>query len=176
MKKLILCKNQCLSRLRGFYDWLIFWADHKYNQVALSSLSFLEASIFPLPVDPLLLAMGLAAPKRSFYYAFLTTVFSVLGAIGGYMIGFYAWSFLSLFFFNYVFSENSFLKVVEYLQNTTFLSIFIAGFSPIPFKVFTLSAGVSSAPFFTFFWACVLSRGLRFFFSWGIGFLHGKKS
>ena len=156
-------KTYTFTQLRRLYAWLLHWAGHKYNILALSILSFLEASIFPIPVDPLLLAMGFAKPKRSIYYALLTTLFSVLGAIGGYYIGYLAWQSISPFFFQYVFSQEKFEMVVSHLRNATFISIFVAGFSPIPFKIFTISGGVVAAPLGPFVLASILSRGLRYF-------------
>jgi membrane protein YqaA with SNARE-associated domain len=155
--------NSLILLVRKLYFWTLAWANHPHSAKALSALSFFEASLFPIPVDPLLLALGFTKPKKSFYYAFLTTFFSVLGAVGGYFIGVYAWQFLSPFFFQYIFSENTFDKVSLSLSGATFISIFVAGFSPIPFKIFTISAGVVAAPFMPFVLASILSRGLRYF-------------
>ncbi len=149
--------------IRRLYDWTLEWAKHPHSTKALAILSFLEASIFPLPVDPLLLAMGFARPKKSLYYALVTTTFSVAGALAGYFIGVYTWQFLSPWFFDFIFSQENFEKVVIHLQGATFLSIFVAGFSPVPFKIFTIAGGVVAAPLIPFFAASVLSRGLRYF-------------
>lgn len=165
-----------ISLIRKLYVWTLLWAKHPHSGKALGILSFLEASIFPLPVDPLLLAMGFAKPKKSFYYAFVTTFFSVAGAIGGYFLGSLAWQHLSLYFFQYVFSEETFAQVVSHLQNATFISIFIAGFSPIPFKIFTIAAGVVTAPFAPFVLAAVLARGLRYFILGGIIYFMGERA
>ncbi|MCB0376860.1 MAG: DedA family protein [Bdellovibrionales bacterium] len=151
------------DKLHQLYHWLLKWAEHKHNTKALAILSFLEASIFPLPVDPLLLAMGFGKPKRSLYYAFLTTLFSVIGALGGYYIGMQVWQQISGFFFQYVFPEAKFNVVVQSLHGATFVSIFIAGFSPIPFKIFTIAAGVVGAPLPAFVLGAIASRGLRYF-------------
>ena len=166
----------CISLVRKLYLWTLLWAKHPQSSKALSVLSFLEASIFPLPVDPLLLAMSFVKPKKSFYYAFLTTLFSVLGAVAGYFLGSYAWQSLEPFFFQYVFSQETFAKVIEHLQNATFVSIFIAGFSPIPFKIFTIAAGVVTAPFAPFIAAAVLARGLRYFILGGVIYFMGERA
>jgi membrane protein YqaA with SNARE-associated domain len=162
--------------VRMLYDWTLEWAKHPHSAKALSVLSFLEASVFPLPVDPLLLAMGFAKPKKSLYFAFLTTLFSVLGAVAGYFIGVYAWQFLSSWFFQFVFAQENFDKVVVHLQGATFISIFVAGFSPIPFKIFTIAAGVVSAPLAPFIIAASLSRGLRYFILAGVIYWMGPKA
>lgn len=169
-------KNKIINHLKNLYAWLLHWSGHKYNTLALSILSFLEASIFPIPVDPLLLAMGFSKPKKSIYYAFLTTLFSVLGAAGGYYIGHYAWQSISPFFFDYVFSQEKFDGVVVHLRNATFISVFVAGFSPIPFKIFTISSGVVSAPFAPFIAASILSRGLRYFILGTLVYFMGDKA
>lgn len=160
------------------YEWTLEWAKHKHATKALSVLAFTEASVFPLPVDPLLLAMGFSKPKRSFYYAFLCTSFSVLGAIAGYYIGVYAWSIVAPFFYDFVFSEKTFLAVTSRMQghSATFVSLFVAGFSPIPFKIFTISGGVVAAPIVPFIAAAILSRGLRYFILGGIIYFMGPKA
>ncbi len=168
--------SRIIGLIRALYEWTLLWAKHPHSAKALSILSFLEASIFPLPVDPLLLAMGFARPKKSFYYAFLTTFFSVLGALGGYYIGVYAWQLVSPHFFTYVFSQASFEKVVIHLQNATFISIFIAGFSPVPFKIFTIAAGVVMAPLGPFMVASILARGLRYFILGGLIYFMGERA
>ncbi len=166
------------AAIRKLYDWTLEWAKHPQATKALSILSFLEASIFPLPVDPLLLAMGFSKPKKSFYYAFLTTFFSVTGAVAGYFIGVYAWTALSPVFYNYIFSQEAFLKVTSTMNSgdATFISLFIAGFSPIPFKIFTIAAGVVGAPLAPFFAASLLSRGLRYFILGGVIFFMGPRA
>ncbi|MEM7645553.1 MAG: DedA family protein [Pseudomonadota bacterium] len=168
--------KKIVQLIRKLYDWTLEWAKHPQSTKALSILSFLEASVFPLPVDPLLLAMGFSKPKRSFYFAFLTTLFSVLGAIGGYFIGVFAWQMISPFFFQFVFSQETFQSVVTSLQDATFLSIFVAGFSPIPFKIFTIAGGVVSAPFLPFVVAAILARGLRYFILGGVIYFMGEKA
>lgn len=170
--------DKFVALVRALYDWTIKWAKHPKATWALSVLSFAEASIFPLPVDPLLLAMGFSKPRKSLYYAFLTTLFSVLGAIGGYFIGAYAWSAFSPYFYQYVFSSESFQEVASHMQGegATFVSLFIAGFSPIPFKIFTIAGGVVSAPLVPFIAACILSRGLRYHILGGIIYVMGPKA
>lgn len=162
--------------VRRLYDWTLDWAKHPQSVKALGILSFLEASIFPLPVDPLLLAMGFSKPKKSLYFALITSFFSVLGAIGGYFIGDYAWQMVSPFFFEFVFSEETFATVVTRLQGATFISIFVAGFSPIPFKIFTIAAGVVQAPFPPFIAASILARSLRYFILGTIIYFMGPKA
>ncbi len=149
--------------LRQLYHWALKWADHRHNVKALSILSFVEAFIFPIPPDPLLLAMGAGKPHRAIWYAAVTTVSSILGGLAGYMLGYFVWELTSGFFFQYVFSEATFYKVVETFQNHTFVSLFVAALTPIPFKVFTVAGGVAHLPIVPFILASIVGRGLRFF-------------
>ena len=164
--------------IRTLYHWTLKWSKHRHATKALSALAFFEASIFPLPVDPLLLAMGFSKPKSSFYYSFIASLFSVIGAMGGYIIGTYAWAAISPFFYNFVFPESAFQKVAAVMQSNgaTFVSLFVAGFSPIPFKIFTIAGGVASVPLIPFVAACVLSRSLRYFILGGIIYYAGPKA
>lgn len=168
--------KKIIGLIRSLYDWTLLWAKHPQSGKALAILSFLEASIFPIPVDPLLLAMGFANNKKSLYYAFITTFFSVLGAIGGYVIGVYAWELVSPFFFKFVFPQSAFDTTAADLHDATFISIFIAGFSPIPFKIFTVAAGVVKAPFTTFVVASIVARGLRYFILGGLIYFKGPQA
>ena len=162
--------------IRKLYDWTLLWAKHPQSAKALCVLSFLESFVFPLPVDPLLLAMSFSRPGRSLYFAFLTTFFSVLGAFGGYFIGAYSWTLLSPWFFETVLSQQVFDQVVLELRQATFIAIFVAGFSPLPFKLFTIAAGVTKAPLASFFLAALLSRGLRYFILAGVIFIMGERA
>lgn len=150
--------------LKDLYYWTLNFADKKYNTLALSIVSFTEASFFLIPPEVLFLPMAASRPKKSFYYAFLMSLFSVLGAFFGYWIGHSFWLMVEPFFFEYVFSPSEFHYVKDMFSENTFSTMFIAGFTPIPFKVFTVVAGVVSAPLATFFIASALSRSLRYFF------------
>ena len=148
---------------RRIYDWTLSWADHPYGFAALCTLALVEAIIFPIPPDVLLIALVLGARARWFRLALGCTVASALGGMIGYGIGFTAWAHLSDFFFSYVFSEDKF-KLIESLYNEyDFWIVFTAGFTPIPFKVITISAGVYKLNLFTFLIASLISRGARFF-------------
>jgi membrane protein YqaA with SNARE-associated domain len=154
-----------LGWLRRLYDWTLSWADSKWGPSALGGLAFAESSLFPIPPDPLLMALTLGRPERWWRFAALCTVFSVVGAVGGYLIGFYLWQALDQFFFTYVpgFTPENFQAVqIRYDQNA-FLAIFAAAFTPIPFKVFTVASGVFEVSLTTLLVASTLGRGLRFF-------------
>ena len=150
---------------RRLYDWVLHWAETPYGGPALGAMSFAEASFFPVPPDPLLMALCLGAPARALGFAFVATVTSVLGGIAGYGIGLGAWELLGDFFFQYVpgVTPEAFGDVEALYERFDFWAVFLAGLTPIPYKVFTLSAGVFSISFPVFVLASVTSRGLRFF-------------
>jgi len=151
--------------LRRLYDWVLRWATTPYGLAALVVLSFAEASFFPIPPDPLLMALALGAPQRAFVFAAWATAASVAGGIAGYLIGWGAWSVFDDFFFAWVpgVTPEAFGHVQELYDRYDFMAVFLAGLTPIPYKVFTLSAGVFAVSFPVFVIASVLSRGLRFF-------------
>ncbi len=153
------------TMVRRLYDWVLHWAHTPYGIPALVLLTFAESSFFPIPPDPLLVALCIAAPRRSFFFAASATVGSVLGGVAGYWIGAGGWHFAQDFFFTYVpgVSPEAFGRVQALYDRWDFWAIFMAGLLPIPYKVFTLSAGVFRINFPIFVFASVLSRGLRFF-------------
>lgn len=147
------------------YDWVLSWAATPYGLAALAVLSFSEASFFPIPPDPLLVALALGAPHRSFFFATVCTAASALGGVLGYLIGWGLWALVADFFFGYVpgVTPESFATVQALYARWDFWAVFTAGFTPIPYKVITLSAGVFQISFPVFVVASVLSRGARFF-------------
>lgn len=151
--------------VRRLYDWVLHWAHTPYGMPALALLTFAESSFFPIPPDPLLVALCIAAPRRALYFAAAATAASVLGGVAGYWIGAGGWHLAQDFFFTYVpgVSPEAFGRVQALYDRWDFGAIFFAGLTPIPYKVFTLSAGVFRINFPVFVIASVLSRGLRFF-------------
>ena len=151
--------------IRRLYDWVLHWADTPYGTPALFGLSLAESSFFPLPPDPLLLALCLGAPKRALRLAAVATVASVIGGIIGYGIGAGGWTLAQDWFFNYVpgVTPEAFDGVRVFYDRYGFAAVFLAGLTPIPYKVFTLASGVFGINFGLFVLASILSRGLRFF-------------
>ncbi|OGU09464.1 MAG: hypothetical protein A2W29_11380 [Gemmatimonadetes bacterium RBG_16_66_8] len=135
---------------------------------ALAVLAFAESSFFPVPPDVLLIALCLGAPARSFTLAVVCTAASVAGGIGGYAIGWLVWEQVSDFFFAYVFSRPLFERVAGLYQQNAFWAVFTAGLTPIPYKVFTVSAGVFRIDFGEFLLASALGRSARFFLVGGL--------
>ncbi len=151
--------------LRGLYDWVLHWAKTPYAVPALFLVSVAESSFFPVPPDPLLLALCLGASRKSLRFAAICTLASVLGGILGYAIGAGAWNVTQDWFFMYVpgVTPEAFQEVRQFYDDNGFAAIFLAGLTPIPYKVFTLASGVFSINFSVFVLASFLSRGLRFF-------------
>ncbi len=151
--------------LKKLYDWVLHWAETPYGPLALFLLALAESSFFPVPPDPLLIALCLGAIKKSWRLAFYTSVASVIGGIIGYLIGFGVWETVDSFFFKYIpgFTESLFQNVMLNYQKYGFWYVFAAGFTPIPYKVFTIASGVFKLNFFLFLIASTISRSLRFF-------------
>lgn len=150
---------------RRLYDWVLHWADTPQGPQALAFLSWIESFIFPIPPDPLLLALCLGSPKKAFRFAAITTAASVVGGLIGYAIGAYGWQAMQDWFFQYVpgVDAESFGTVQALFLRWDFWAVFGAGLTPLPYKVFTISSGVFGVNLGVFIIASVLSRGLRFF-------------
>jgi membrane protein YqaA with SNARE-associated domain len=154
------------SLLRRLYDWVIHWAYTPYALPALFLISFAESSFFPIPPDVLLIPLCIGHPKKALVFAAWCSVASVLGGIAGYGIGAFAWEHgVRDLCYSYVpgFTPAVFSKVQALYQEWDFWIVFIAGFSPIPYKVFTIAGGVFGINFVTFVLASVVSRSARFF-------------
>jgi len=160
---------------RRLYDWVLHWADTPHGTTALVLLTAAESSFFPIPPDPLLMALCLGAQRRAFRLAAWATGASVAGALVGYGIGALAWGVFQDPFFAYVpgVSPEAFEHVRLLYDEYDFWAIFLAGLTPIPYKVFTLSSGVFSINLGVFVMASVLSRGLRFFLVAGLIYKFG---
>ncbi len=161
--------------LRRLYDWVLSWADSPRGTYGLAAISFAESSFFPIPPDVLQIALSVAKPKRSFFYAAVSAVASVAGGVLGWVIGAGLWRMMAPWFFAYVpgFSAEKFAYVESLYQGNAFLAIFAAAFTPIPFKVFTIAAGACSVPLGTLVFASALGRSLRFFLVATVTYLAG---
>ncbi|MEX0933929.1 MAG: DedA family protein [Candidatus Paceibacterota bacterium] len=151
--------------------WFVARAHGAHAQAWLSAVSFAESSFFPLPVEILYIPMLLARASRWFYYATLTTLSSVAGGIFGYVIGAFLFGVLGEFLVSLYSLEKEMLALQEHYAGGAFLAIFIGAFTPIPYKIFTISAGFFSINFFTFLVASVLGRGIRYYL---LGFLFAR--
>ena len=156
--------------IKRLYNWILSWSESRWGWLALFIIALFEASWFPLPPDILLIALCLGATKRSFRFATICLVGSVLGAALGYMIGYFLWTTpsgeataLANLFYEYIFSVDSFNNVGALYDRFNFWIVFTAGFTPLPFKLFTIAGGMFHINFLMFIIASMVSRGMRFF-------------
>lgn len=148
--------------LRRLYHWTLGWANHKAATVALFVLAFAESSFFPIPPDVLLVALALGRPTGAFRFAAVCAAGSVLGGIAGYGIGL-GLTDVAHRMLHWFASDATIADVQRKFAENTFLAIAIAGFTPIPYKVFTIAAGIFHVSFPVFVAASLVSRGTRFF-------------
>jgi len=159
------------TSIRKLYDWVLSWADTPYGSIALFLLAFSEASFFPIPPDVLLIALALGRRSKSFKFALICSIASITGGIAGYGIGHFLWwdgdyyNRVAHFFFDNIpsFNEDLFLNIKEQYDIHGFIIIFTAGFTPIPYKLFTITAGAFNISFSSFLIAATISRSARFF-------------
>jgi membrane protein YqaA with SNARE-associated domain len=161
--------------LRRLYDWVLHWAETPYGTWALFALSFCESSFFPIPPDVLLITLSVVLPKKSLRYALVCSVGSILGGCFGYLIG---WQFMATVG-DAIIRFYGFTDKYEYIRQLYSLYdawvVGIAGFTPIPYKVFTITAGAFRINFIVFLLASAVSRSARFFIVGGLIYLFGPK-
>lgn len=160
---------------RRLYEWGLKQAESPHAERALFWVAFIEASFFPLPPDVLLIAMVLSAKAKWLRYFGICLLGSALGGIVGYAIGFGAWQMVQGWFFAHVFPEAAFMKVQGLYQRHDFWVVFAAGFTPIPYKIFTIAAGVASIDLTRFILASLIGRGGRFILVAGMLYLFGSR-
>ncbi|MCK5895313.1 MAG: DedA family protein [Cocleimonas sp.] len=158
----------------NIYNKVIELSKHKNAEKYLGTLSFAESSFFPIPPDVMLIPMSLAMPSKWVWLATLTTVASVLGGVAGYFLGVWAIDWLQPFIVEWGYTEK-FEQVKTLFSQWGIWAILAAGFSPIPYKLFTISAGLLSMAFFPFVIASAVGRGLRFFLVAGLVAKVGSK-
>lgn len=150
------------------------WARHRHAPWYLGGLSFAESSFFPIPPDVMLAPMSLANPSRAWLFAAITTLASVAGGVFGYLVGAFALDLVTPMIQGGS-SWDAYLKAHAWFDRWGFWAIFIAGFSPIPYKVFTIAAGAASMALMPFVIASLVGRGLRFFLVAGLMALGGPR-
>jgi membrane protein YqaA with SNARE-associated domain len=149
--------------LRKLYDWVLHWAETPYGTWALFFLALAESSFFPIPPDVLLIALAISIPAKSFRYALVCTVGSLIGGVIGYMIGYQFMELIGLQILEFYGLMAKFNSVGDLYNRYNALAVAIAGFTPIPYKVFTISAGAFGINFPIFLIASAVSRAARFF-------------
>lgn len=169
--------------LRRLYDGLLGWSGTPYAGLVLFLWAFLESSVFPIPPDPFLIAMVLGARRQAWRFALIASSASVLGGVAGYGVGHWLWwsgagdfSQVAHFFFDRVpgFTVERFESVQAQYESWGFWVVFTAGFTPLPYKVITISAGAFEISFAVFAAASLLSRSARFFLVAGLLWRYGE--
>lgn len=154
------------------YDRVLQWAGHPHAERYLGAMSFAESSFFPIPVDVMLAPMCLADRGRAWRFAAVATVFSVLGGVAGYFIGVGLFEIIEPWLRTTSYWD-AYLTSREWFDRYGPWAVFVAGFSPIPYKVFTIAAGVAALNLPGFFIASAIGRGARFFLVAGLVVLGG---
>lgn len=192
-----------LNFIRKLYDWVLGWADKPHSEIFLFLLAFSESSWFPIPPGVILIPLVLGNKKKWIRYATITLIASVLGGIFGYFIGWKLWwngyvaipyfgsvgeanqwilmpkfTILANFFFNIIpgFTKGVFYVIQKKFEMYNFWIVFTAGFSPIPYKMITITAGAFNINFAIFIIASIISRGARFFLVTGIVRIFGERA
>ena len=156
------------------YNKVIGWARHRHAERYLGALSFAESSFFPIPPDVMLAPMCLADRARAWRYATVTTLTSLAGGMAGYVIGYFLFEAIEPWLHETHY-WSSYLEGKEWFDAWGVWAVFIAGFSPIPYKVFTITAGVAALNFPAFVIASFIGRGARFFLVAGLIVAGGER-
>lgn len=151
----------------ALYARVMRWSAHPHAARYLAALSFAESSFFPIPPDVMLAPMALARRERAWCYAVLTTLASVAGGAVGYLIGYFAFDLVEPLIRDAGYWER-YAQARAWFDSWGFWAIFLAGFSPIPYKLFTISAGVIAMNFPLFVLASLIGRGARYFLVAGL--------
>ena len=163
-----------MTVFKPMYERVMRWSRHRHAEWYLGAMSFAESSFFPIPVDVMLAPMCLAKREKSWRFALNATVFSVLGGIAGYGIGYLAFDAIEPWLVDSRY-WGAYQTAHLWFDQYGVWTVFVAGFSPIPYKVFTIAAGVAALTFPGFFLASVIGRGARFFLVAGLVRFAGEK-
>jgi len=156
-------KTEKSGFIRRLYDWVLHWAETPYGSLALIILAFAESSFFPVPPDVLLIALAISIPEKSYLYALQTTVSSVIGGMLGYYIGMALMDIIGWRIIDFYNARQLFTELFKTFNDYNFWAVLIAAITPIPYKVFTISAGAAGANFGVFMLASIIGRSIRFF-------------
>lgn len=156
------------------YAKMLCWSAHHHAPYYLASVSFAESSFFPIPPDVMLISMGLAKPKHSWRYAFIAMLFSVLGGIFGYFIGYFGMELIEPYLMSSPYASTV-TEVMHWFGKQGVWVVILAGFTPFPYKIFTITAGMMHLVFWPFLIGSIIGRGLRFFLVSGLLYFFGEK-
>lgn len=162
-----------MNWLKRLYDWVLTWANTRWAVPALFVLAFAESSFFPVPPDVLLIALAMSIPRRALYYALICSIGSVLGGALGYLIGYYFMEAIGFKIIEIYGFSSQWEYVGELYNEYAAWAVGVAGFTPIPYKVFTIAGGAFQINFPVFLIASAISRSARFFIVAGLIYLFG---
>lgn len=151
------------KKIRQAYAWVVGWSDKPSAEKALAGIAFAESSFFPIPPDPLLITLTIAKPSKYLRFAAITTAASIMGGILGYFIGVGLFETVGQWVIDTYHLHSEFEYIEGRYAASAFIAIFAAAFTPIPYKLITISAGVFGVNFVVFLLASILGRGMRFF-------------
>ena len=165
--------------IKKLYDKCVSWAGHKYAKPILAFEAFIESSFFPIPPDVMILPMVIAKRNEFIKIAMIATIFSVLGALFGYFIGYVFFNEIGIKIFEVYGYENTNIFKEKFSTSEGFLSwigiLFTAGFTPLPFKLLTITSGFIHFNLIYFIIICTITRGLRFFLVSYLTYKYGEK-
>ena len=165
-----------MSPVRRLYLWILHWAETRYAGVALAAVAFSEAVWFPIPADPLLVALCLGKPKRSFWYALNCTFWSTFGAMLAMLVGTMVGEERVLAAMQYVHLREEARQALDLFRDYGFWAVAVAALSPIPYKVFAWIAGFAGVHWLTFLAATVVFRKFRYFVIGGLIYKYGERA
>lgn len=160
--------------IRRLYDWVLSWAESRYGPLALGAVAFAESSFFPIPPDVLLMALALGSRKKALRFALICSVASVLGGLLGYLIGIAAFETVGQPIIDFYGAGDKYAEIGTLYEQHGFWIVFAAGFTPIPYKVITIAAGVFEISVLPFVLASAVSRSARFFLVAGLIYAFGE--
>ncbi len=149
--------------IRKAYEWMMRLAAHHNATWALAIIAFIESSVFPLPPDALLIPMGLARPRRVWWYATVSTIASIMGGALGYAIGYFLFDTVGRPILDFYGMGEKFHTFTRWYNDNGAAIVLFAGITPFPYKVITIASGVTGLSFAIFMAASAIARGLRFF-------------
>jgi membrane protein YqaA with SNARE-associated domain len=156
------------------YQFTLKWSAHRHAPWYLGLVAFIESSFFPIPPDVMLISMGLAKPKSAWRFAFIAMLFSVLGGMFGYLIGFFLFDLIYPWLSHSSFN-SAYLTVNQWFKNYGVWAVIVAGFTPIPYKIFTIGAGAAQMPFIPFVLGSIIGRGMRFYLVSTLFYFFGER-
>ena len=160
--------------MKRLYDWMMRSAQHERAPQALFWVSFIESSFFPIPPDVMLVPMVLANRAKAWWFASVATIGSVIGGAFGYAIGYFAYDTIALPILQFYGKAESFGEFAAWFNEWGVWIIVIKGMTPFPYKVLTITAGVTHMPFLEFMLASVIARAMRFYLVAGLLYFFGK--